>query len=84
MREKTRSLASKVIELTVSGALALFLFAVLYRRLLPPALWAILFWGLAVLLPAAAVAVGCIRQRFVVSLAGWTALLLETMLVAHS
>ena len=83
MRGQTRSLASKVIELAVASALVGFLFAVLYPNLRPSALWAILFWGLAVLLPATAVAFGCLRQRPVVSLAGWTMLLLETMLVAH-
>lgn len=83
MDGETRSVASKIAELSLAGALMTLFLAGLYPKLRPPALWAALFWSLAVLLPAVAIFFGCLRRRPVASLAGWTILLLETMLVAH-
>lgn len=83
MDGETRSVASKVAELSFAGALMALLLVGLYPKLRPPALWAALLWSLAVLLPAAAIFFGRLRRRPVSSLAGWTILLLETMLVVH-
>jgi hypothetical protein len=83
MDRKTRSVASKITELVFAGVLMTLLLAGLYPNLRSPALGATLFWSLAVLLPTAAIAFGCLRRQPVASLVGWTILLLETTLIVH-
>lgn len=83
MREQPRHPASKAIELALAGALLTLLLAVLYPNLRSPSMGALVFWSLAVSLPGAAIAFGCLWQRPAASLIGWTILLVETALLVH-
>jgi len=83
MGQQKRHSASKLIELALAGILAGLLLAMIHAKLHAPFIGASIFWSLAVWLPSVAVVFGCLRQKPIAQLLGWTILLVEIALIAH-